>query len=116
MHSAEATELQANAQIAMDQSTVVGVIVALPTWIVWVLSTVHGQEVCCCREVGCDLTDLLQIFPVDPSLCLGGVETVNTMVGSKGGDPNVCGPWRSEWGLFQLQLCIRGFCLWNVRV
>ena len=52
MHSTVASELQVNAQITLlstsiqledvDQSTVVGVILVLRTWVTWVLSIVCG--------------------------------------------------------------------------
>ena len=69
MHSTVATEFQANAQITTlaasirlvnaDESAVVGVVMALLTRVMWVLSMIRGWEVRCGREVGCHLTDML---------------------------------------------------------
>ena len=127
MHSSMAAEFQVDAQVTslgtsigladVDELTVVGVVVASPTQVLWVLSMVRGQEECCCREVDCCLADTLQVIPVNPLLCVGGGGHGECHGGVMiGGGPRVCEPLRSEFGLSQCKLCISIFCLQKVRV
>ena len=82
VHCSMAAEFRMDARVAflgapislddVDESTVIGVVVSLSTWVSWICATVCGQEACCCREVSCDLVDLLQIVSIDPCLCMEG--------------------------------------------